>query len=74
MIFSKSDKPRPHSCATAERFPIGALVMLQSGGPTMTVTYASPSEVSVAWFNGRKLCCEEFDPACLDTDTEGVPF
>lgn len=38
----------------AEKFKIGDIVQLKSGGPKMTVTHVLEEVVNTAWFAGNK--------------------
>lgn len=39
---------------TAEKFKIGDIIVLKSGGPKMTVTMVSEKVLNTAWFAGSK--------------------
>jgi uncharacterized protein YodC (DUF2158 family) len=52
--------------AGAEKFKVGDLVQLKSGGPIMTVeTVYSTDSVGCHWFAGAKLNSGHFDPGAL---------
>ena len=51
-------------------FKVGELVMLNSGGPKMTVSklpdeYADPPRITCTWFAGAKLTSGRFEPEIL---------
>lgn len=56
-----------------DKFKIGDLVQLKSGGPVMTVEAVRPidgSDYRCTWFNGKKLECGNFYHATLKKHEE----
>lgn len=49
-----SFSPLSQEIAMTEKFKIGDIVQLKSGGPKMTVTSVSEDTVVTAWFAGSK--------------------
>jgi uncharacterized protein YodC (DUF2158 family) len=51
----------------AAKFPIGARVQLNSGGPVMSVEdhNAHANRIECVWFSGRKLERDNFPPETL---------
>jgi len=47
-------------------FDIGEKVILNSGGPAMTVTSVDLKEVSCKWFYGGSIYAASFDPVVLE--------
>lgn len=75
-IDPSQDKDRPATCAEfAERYgrKPGDLVVLKSGGPSMTVLYSCCSEVECAWFDGHKLEVRDFPLEAIEASSE-MPF
>ena len=55
------------------RFKIGDVVLLNSGGPPMTVTgITSDGLVDVAWFDGDRVRRDIFAPFALLTEAESM--
>lgn len=52
---SNHAKDRAHRAAYESDLDVGCVVELKSGGPSMTVTAATPAIVSVEWFDGKLL-------------------
>ena len=50
---------------TEQRFTIGSLVVLNSGGPLMTVEGFEPEGYRCAWFTGSRLRRSVFGEAVL---------
>lgn len=48
-----------------ERFPVGTVVKLISGGPNMAVQYLHDGRVMSQWFAGKKLESGRFPPESL---------
>lgn len=49
----------------AAQLKAGDVVVLNSGGPNMTVTKVESDVVTCQWFDGKKLCTEEFPATSL---------
>lgn len=59
----------------AVKFPIGARVQLNAGGPIMAVEDHNEygNQIECMWFIGRRLQRERFPPQALNLVPEGAP-
>lgn len=54
--------------AVEERAPlaVGDLVVLRSGGPSLTVVAVDIDVITCTWFNGTEMCEAHLPRACID--------
>jgi uncharacterized protein YodC (DUF2158 family) len=61
--------------AVAAKFPIGARIQLNAGGPIMSVEDHNEfaNRIECMWFIGRRLQREQFPPEALNLVPEDTP-
>ena len=58
----------------ADQFSDGAVVVLKSGGPEMTVRWTDKAECYCEWFDGKKVVGATFTTAQLRLKDSGPKF